>query len=219
MFISVPIYLKTNSFCTHGKNYNKKVNDFLAVCKCSRLFLNFDAGTFLTHVWLSAKYDIPLDQQANDVLITPDWKIITGYTLTIDRYSAKFFLQIWRWLNYLLSKEIKWYLWFINTIILKKATETWQYFKQQQNVELENFFEKALRYSLIRRNNNRYNWQLCYDHTIILYSRCLKMIHFSALLSSWSSFWEMTIRIKLDITRKPIPQIRFCKLIFLNDTY
>ena len=41
------------------------------------------------------------------------------------------------------------------------------------------------------------------------------MIHFSTLPSSFSSFWEMTTWTKLDITRKPVSQIRFCKTILI----
>ena len=50
------------------------------------------------------------------------------------------------------------------------------------------------------------------------------VIHFSTLPSSFSSFWEMTTWTKLDITRKTIGQIRFCKKIrwklqLLNEIY
>ena len=46
-----------------------------------------------------------------------------------------------------------------------------------------------------------------------------KMIHFSTLPSSISLFWEMTTWTKLDITQKPISQIRFCKKILIVETF
>ena len=43
----------------------------------------------------------------------------------------------------------------------------------------------------------------------------LKVIHFSAQMSSQSSIWKMRIQIKLDITWKLIPQFQFCKKILI----
>ena len=45
-----------------------------------------------------------------------------------------------------------------------------------------------------------------------------KVIHFSTLPSSFSSFWEMTTWTKLDITPKQISQTGFCKKI-LSDRW
>ena len=46
-----------------------------------------------------------------------------------------------------------------------------------------------------------------------------KVIHFSSLPSSCTSFWEMTTWIKLDITREQIIQIRFCKGILNVESF
>ena len=46
-----------------------------------------------------------------------------------------------------------------------------------------------------------------------------KVIHFSTLPSSFSSFWEMTTGTKLDITRKPITQIWFCKKFLILENF
>ena len=51
------------------------------------------------------------------------------------------------------------------------------------------------------------------------YFSVLKVIHFPTLPSSFSSFWEMTTWAKLDINRKPISQIRFCKKILIVENF
>ena len=57
--------------------------------------------------------------------------------------------------------------------------------------------------------------QFC-DHNI---AYDIKVIQFSTLPSSFSSFWEMTTWRELEITRKPISQIRFCKKILIVDNF
>ena len=50
-------------------------------------------------------------------------------------------------------------------------------------------------------------------------SHSFKVIHFPTLQSSFSSFWAMTTWTKLNITRKPINQIRFCKKILIVENF
>ena len=48
---------------------------------------------------------------------------------------------------------------------------------------------------------------------------CLKVIHFSTLPSSFSSFWELITWTKLDITRKLISQTWFCEKILIVENF
>ena len=49
----MPKYLQMVSFFVHGETFNQQeLMNFLAVCKCSRLCVNFHVGIFLVHIHL-----------------------------------------------------------------------------------------------------------------------------------------------------------------------
>ena len=54
----IPNYVQTASCFIHGETFNqKKINDFLAVCKCSRLFVNSPVGISPAHIRLFAEFE------------------------------------------------------------------------------------------------------------------------------------------------------------------
>ena len=58
-FSFIPIYLQMASFFENGETFNQTESMFsLAVCKCSRLCVNFHVGTFRVHIQLLAKFEL-----------------------------------------------------------------------------------------------------------------------------------------------------------------
>ena len=61
-------YLQTASFFVDGEPQSERINDFLALCKCSSMLCEFSCWYIRIHVGLLAKFEFPAQKMSKSCL-------------------------------------------------------------------------------------------------------------------------------------------------------